>query len=322
MGSTSGGLWGIHIDIHHFIKTIPGILRLVQFLFGIICIACSAPAQKAGTHWFLFVVVISFLLTFLWIVVYFFTIKDVFKSLPWNMIEMGCHGVLSVLYLTAFITQLSIWSPPVQSGAGANLAAGSFAADKEIRKSRLTRRPSVTSGSLSDSDLKRSFTNLTSGYDDGLVANRRASGGGGIRLSFSKFYTTVAGMLLLVEFVFGIICLACASPAQHPATGWFLFVAAISFIFTILWIINYMFNVMESVSGVNWNTVELVSFAILAVLYFTAATAQLGVWGPASSKLASRSANLAAGSFGVFNTIAYATSAFLAFLETRSTPQV
>ncbi|XP_065339751.1 CKLF-like MARVEL transmembrane domain-containing protein 8 [Cloeon dipterum] len=126
MGSTSGGLWGIHIDIHHFIRTIPGILRLVQFLFGIICIACSAPAQKAGTHWFLFVVVISFLLTFLWIVVYFFTIKDVFKSLPWNMIEMGCHGALSVLYLTAFITQLSIWSPPVQSGAGANLAAGSF----------------------------------------------------------------------------------------------------------------------------------------------------------------------------------------------------
>ncbi|XP_065340353.1 protein MAL2-like [Cloeon dipterum] len=96
-------------------------------------------------------------------------------------------------------------------------------------------------------------------------------GGGGIRLDFSRFYTTVAGMLLLVEFVFGIICLACASPAQHPATGWFLFVAAISFIFTILWIINYMFNVMGSVAGVNWNAVELVSFAILAVLYFTAA---------------------------------------------------
>ncbi|XP_059491293.1 CKLF-like MARVEL transmembrane domain-containing protein 8 [Neocloeon triangulifer] len=126
IGSSSGGIGGIQLDLSHFIRTIPGILKLVQFVFGIICIACSAPALLAGTHWFLFVVVTSFLITFLWIIIYLFCIKEVFKAIPWNLVELACHGGISVLYLTAFITQLAIWSPYTGGVTDANLAAGSF----------------------------------------------------------------------------------------------------------------------------------------------------------------------------------------------------
>lgn len=54
-------------------------------VFGIICMACASPALIGGTHWFLFVVVTSFIATVLWSFVYLLGIREVL-NLPINWI--------------------------------------------------------------------------------------------------------------------------------------------------------------------------------------------------------------------------------------------
>ncbi|KAK2708617.1 hypothetical protein QYM36_014274 [Artemia franciscana] len=44
------------------------------------------------------------------------------------------------------------------------------------------------------------------------------------------------GLLKGLQLLFAIICMACASPATHPGTSWFLCVVVITFIFTLLWL--------------------------------------------------------------------------------------
>jgi hypothetical protein len=47
--------------------------------------------------------------------------------------------------------------------------------------------------------------------------------------------------------------MACASPAYLPGTHWFLFVAVISFIATIIWIFIYLLSVREALKlPINW----------------------------------------------------------------------
>jgi hypothetical protein len=47
--------------------------------------ACASPAYLSGTHWFLFVAVISFIATLIWIFIYFLSIREALK-LPINWI--------------------------------------------------------------------------------------------------------------------------------------------------------------------------------------------------------------------------------------------
>lgn len=95
IGGTSGGR-RLQLDFYHFVRTIPGILKLVEIVFAIVCIACAAPAYHAATHWFLFVTVTAMLVTFLWIIVYLFVIKEAI-TLPWSMI------VSTNIFLAIFI---------------------------------------------------------------------------------------------------------------------------------------------------------------------------------------------------------------------------
>nr|CAD7198211.1 unnamed protein product [Timema douglasi] len=63
-----------------------GITALVEMLvFGIVCMACASPAILSGTHWFLFVVVTSFIATLIWVFVYLLGIREALK-LPINWI--------------------------------------------------------------------------------------------------------------------------------------------------------------------------------------------------------------------------------------------
>lgn len=84
VGGTSSGR-NLQLDLYHFLRTIPGILKLVEFVFGITCIALAAPALEPGTHWFLFVTVTAMLVTFFWIIIYIFTIQEAI-TLPWALI--------------------------------------------------------------------------------------------------------------------------------------------------------------------------------------------------------------------------------------------
>lgn len=55
---------------------------LFQFI-GIICMSLSSPAFRGASHFFLFVVICSFIATVLWSFVYFLGIRDVL-NLPIN----------------------------------------------------------------------------------------------------------------------------------------------------------------------------------------------------------------------------------------------
>ncbi|KAL0272377.1 UNVERIFIED_CONTAM: hypothetical protein PYX00_005369 [Menopon gallinae] len=125
-GQGQGGLGWLRLNTDYF-KTIPGILKLIQVLFGIICMACASPARLSGTNWFLFVVVSSFISTLIWISVYLLSIKESLKlPIDWTLTELMNTVIKTILYAIAFIVQLSVWSPGYLFYRDSNLTAGAF----------------------------------------------------------------------------------------------------------------------------------------------------------------------------------------------------
>lgn len=138
----------------------------------------------------------------------------------------------------------------------------------------------------------------------------------GIRLNV-LYFKTIPGIIKLVQLALGIICMACASPAYLGATHWFLFVAVTAFIATLIWCFVYLLSIREALKlPINWILSELLNTATEAVLYMIAFIAQLSVWSAFSGSLAS--ANIAAGVFGIFNTLAYAAGAYFLYIEWKS----
>ncbi|XP_025986558.1 plasmolipin [Solenopsis invicta] len=137
----------------------------------------------------------------------------------------------------------------------------------------------------------------------------------GVRLNV-PYFKTIPGILKLVQLVLGIICMACASPAYIGATHWFLFVVVICFISTIIWCAIYLYSLREALKlPINWILTELLNTSVEAVLYMIAFIAQLSAW----SAYRNASSNIAAGVFGIFNTIAYAAGAYFLYVEWKST---
>ncbi|XP_024870144.1 uncharacterized protein LOC112453569 [Temnothorax curvispinosus] len=138
----------------------------------------------------------------------------------------------------------------------------------------------------------------------------------GVRLNVS-YFKTIPGILKLVQLGLGIICMACASPAYISATHWFLFVAVMSFISTLIWSAIYFLSLREVLKvPINWILTELLNTSIKAVLYMIAFIVQLSA---SSAFIRTSSANIAAGVFGIFNTIAYAAGAYFLYVEWKST---
>lgn len=146
------------------------------------------------------------------------------------------------------------------------------------------------------------------------------SGGGGIsalRINVG-YFQTVPGIIKLVQFILGIICMACASPAYFSATSFFLFVVVVSFIATILWIFAYLLGIREALNvAVNWIFTELINTAIASILYFIGFVVQLTKWSSLPGAY-SYGSNIAAGVFGLFNFLAYAAGTYFLYLEHKS----
>lgn len=144
---------------------------------------------------------------------------------------------------------------------------------------------------------------------------------GWIKFNYQYFIYTIPGYLKIAQLIFGILCMALASPAHIPATHWFLFVAVTSFIATILWTFVYLLGIREVLNlAINWILTEFLNTCISTLLYFIAFVVQLASWTTISSIY--RGANIAAGVFGLFNTLAYAGAAYFLYLEHRAgTPQ-
>ncbi|KAK4875618.1 hypothetical protein RN001_012040 [Aquatica leii] len=117
----------IKINVDYF-KTVPGIIKLLQVLCGIICMSCASAFYEKATHFFLFVAVVSFILTLIWIFVYFVSLREALTNFPFNWIltELINTGIWAICYLIAFIIQLAVWAGNYWPGRGANIAAGVF----------------------------------------------------------------------------------------------------------------------------------------------------------------------------------------------------
>ncbi|XP_071520004.1 CKLF-like MARVEL transmembrane domain-containing protein 4 isoform X2 [Panulirus ornatus] len=113
---------GISLCLQYF-KTGPGIVKLVELLLGILCMACAAPAWTKGTHWFLFVVVTAFVSTSIWCFIYLLNLKSAINlPIDWLLTELLNTVITTLLYLIAVIVQFcSILMEPQR-----NIAAGVF----------------------------------------------------------------------------------------------------------------------------------------------------------------------------------------------------
>lgn len=139
----------------------------------------------------------------------------------------------------------------------------------------------------------------------------------GIRLNVD-YFKTIPGIIKLVQLGLGIICMACASPAYIGATHWFLFVAVITFISTLIWSAIYLLSLREVLKiPINWILSELLNTLVETVLYMIAFIAQLSAWS-AYNNSSLTSSNIAAGVFGIFNTIAYAAGTYFLYIEWKS----
>jgi len=105
--TTNWNLDWVKIDIPYFM-TLPGILKIVQWVLGILCMILGSPALVGGGHFFLFVVVMAFIITFLWICIYFFSIREGLQlAIPWVLAEFFYTAITTIFYFIAMIVQFS-----------------------------------------------------------------------------------------------------------------------------------------------------------------------------------------------------------------------
>jgi len=98
----------VKFDFQYF-KSIPGILKLLQFVLAIFCMGLAAPARNGGAHFFLFVVTTTFLVTAFWICVYFLCIREALTlRIPWLLLEFYYTLGSTVFYFIAMIVQFAV----------------------------------------------------------------------------------------------------------------------------------------------------------------------------------------------------------------------
>jgi len=133
------------------------------------------------------------------------------------------------------------------------------------------------------------------------------------------YFRTFPGMLKVAEALLGVVCLALATPAIMSATSWFLFVVVVSFLATLIWIAIYLLGVREALNlPINWILTELINTGIVTVLYAIAFIMQLSAWSaPYHSRY--RTPNIAAGVFGLVNTVVYGIASYLLYADWKAT---
>lgn len=118
-----GALDWLKINVDYF-KTPPGILKIIQLIFGILCMALGAPWYST---WFVFVAVTSFITTLLWSFVYLLSIREALKlPINWVLSELISTTLEAFMYLTAFIVMFAATAHYYGSGYGSNVAAAVF----------------------------------------------------------------------------------------------------------------------------------------------------------------------------------------------------
>ncbi|GAB0089009.1 uncharacterized protein DMENIID0001_034800 [Sergentomyia squamirostris] len=116
----------IQCNVRYF-GTLSGILKIIQLILGCTCMGLTAPAFWISTHFFLFVVVTTFIITILWCFMYMFGIGEVLNfHLNWLKIELLTTSISALSYLVVSIVQFIAWHGYVGRIVGLNIAGGVF----------------------------------------------------------------------------------------------------------------------------------------------------------------------------------------------------
>merc|ERR1712211_4377 len=98
----------LELKYEYFPNTWPGRIKLLELFLAFFCIVCSAPAYYDSQHWFLTVVVISFLGTIFFSIYYLCLAEPLNKlAVNWLMVEFWFAGAATFFYFTAFVSILS-----------------------------------------------------------------------------------------------------------------------------------------------------------------------------------------------------------------------
>jgi len=124
----------VHLDVS-YIKTVPGILRIVEIVLCLILFICSVSACSVLWHfgncgWGGFVGFLGFFLVLAWLFFYLFHVHDAAPNVPWLLIELIFYAIWTFFLLVAGIALAVLasdwgndyWGSKIRSGAG----AGSF----------------------------------------------------------------------------------------------------------------------------------------------------------------------------------------------------
>lgn len=129
------------------------------------------------------------------------------------------------------------------------------------------------------------------------------------------YFKRIPGIIKIVQFVLGIICMILASPARNGANSFFLFVVILAFIATILWSAAYFLGIREALTlPINWILTEIINTGIFTLLYLIASVIQLT---SGKSNTRGNFSNVMAGIFGILNFLAYAAGSYFLYLEHR-----
>ncbi|MGH0175757.1 UNVERIFIED_CONTAM: hypothetical protein FKN15_071385 [Acipenser sinensis] len=108
-----------------FIRTIPGILMIVEIVLGLLVWALIAGSTilKHAFGWVMFVSVTLWVITTFLFVVYLLSVPEKIQFVPWPIAMLIFNVIATVLYITAFITNAA--SVPANSAPDYNNLAAS-----------------------------------------------------------------------------------------------------------------------------------------------------------------------------------------------------
>lgn len=89
-----------------FIRSIPAILMIAEIVLGLLhwaLIASTLYYSVPAYGWVMFVAVTSWLITIILFFIILFSVQRKLPSVPWTLVVMVYFGVVTVLYLIAFI---------------------------------------------------------------------------------------------------------------------------------------------------------------------------------------------------------------------------
>lgn len=121
----------LELKYEYFPATWPGRIKLLELILAFFCLVCAAPAYWDTQHWFLFVVVVSFIGTIFFSLYYLCLAEPLNKlQVNWLMVEFWFTAIATFGYFTAFIAMLADFSgaedEEYQYWIDANIAAGVF----------------------------------------------------------------------------------------------------------------------------------------------------------------------------------------------------